>query len=70
MFLHYDADQSGFIDDKELQQLLADMGNTEIDPAILERHDTNKSGSYDFDQFAALYNELSGGGVLVHKLVL
>ena len=71
MFLRYDADKSGFIDGTELQQLLADMGRTEVDPAILERHATDTSGSYDFDQFAALYNELiGGGGVLVHKLVL
>ena len=70
MFMRYDADKSGSIDAKELQLLLADMGSLEVDPAILERHVTDKTCTYDFDQFVALYNELCGGEALIHNLRL
>jgi hypothetical protein len=70
MFLRYDADKSGSIDGNELQLLLADMDRLEVDPTILKRHDTDSTDSYDFDQFVALYNELCGGEVLIHKHAL
>ena len=39
LFLRYDTDRSGSIDGNELQQLLVDMGKTDVDPAILEQYD-------------------------------
>ena len=57
-FKLFDSDKSGKISRAEIEKILHSKQSKEID-AILDKHDTNKDGEIDFQEFLDMMRELS-----------
>ncbi|CAI5483455.1 unnamed protein product [Closterium sp. Yama58-4] len=63
-FKHFDKDGSGTITVSELREALEDEGMLEPGDIeqIIEQVDTDKSGTIDYEEFAAMMRQQQGGG--------
>eukprot|EP01124_Arcella_intermedia_P017571 TRINITY_DN2433_c0_g1_i1.p1 TRINITY_DN2433_c0_g1~~TRINITY_DN2433_c0_g1_i1.p1 ORF type:complete len:220 (+),score=44.98 TRINITY_DN2433_c0_g1_i1:635-1294(+) len=66
LFKKYDKDQSGYLDETELLQVVKDAFNQSVSPAVIARHtktliykhDKDRSGQIEFEEFVTLYSKL------------
>jgi calcium-dependent protein kinase len=58
-FKLFDADNSGKISRAEIEKVLHSSKQSKEIDAIMAKHDTNKDGEIDFQEFLAMMKELS-----------